>query len=205
MLGYSLGIFPWPHAEHEPMLWFSPDPRFVLGLDSVVVQRSLRKTLRKSPYDVRFDTRFRDVIRHCSASKRPGQQGTWITRELSSAYVQLHELGFAHSIEAYRGDELVGGLYGVALGRAFFGESMFATADDASKVAFVTLLGHLDAWGFGFVDCQVYTDHLARFGAEDWPRDEYLDLLRQAVATPTRRGAWNAEMTPFEAASRFTR
>jgi len=205
MLGYSLGIFPWPHAEHEPMLWFSPDPRFVLPLDVVNIQRSLRKSIKKEPFVVRFDTRFRDVIRRCSATKRPGQQGTWITAELTSAYVQLHELGFAHSIEAYQNDVLVGGLYGVALGRAFFGESMFADADDASKIAFATLLGHLDAWGFGFVDCQVYTEHLARFGAEEWPRDDYLALLREAIAHPTKRGAWNAEMTPLEATSRFSR
>lgn len=203
MLGYSLGIFPWPHAEDEPMLWFSPDPRFVLPLDRVSLQRSLRKTLKREPYEVRFDTRFRDVIRSCSATKRPGQLGTWITGELTSAYVQLYELGFAHSIEAFRGDELVGGLYGVSIGRAFFGESMFATADDASKVAFTTLLGHLDAWGFAFVDCQVFTEHLARFGAEEWPREDYLTLLRDAVANPTRRGLWQIEMSAKQAASRF--
>lgn len=203
LLAYSLGIFPWPHEEDDPLLWFSPDPRFVLSLDRVQVGRSLKKVIRRGTYEVRFDTRFREVMEACAHTKRPNQRGTWITRELVKGYVGLHQLGFAHSIEAFDGEALVGGLYGVSLGRAFFGESMFATSPDASKVAFVTLLGHLKSWGFDFVDCQVHTDHLERFGAEEWPREVYLDVLRDAVATPTRRGAWVAELTPGEALDRL--
>lgn len=199
LLAYSLGIFPWPHPPYEPLLWFSPDPRFVLPLDRVEIQRSLRKAIRRDPYVIRFDTRFRDVMKACSKVPRPGQKGTWITPDLIDGYVALHELGYAHSIEAYQDDRLVGGLYGVSVGRVFCGESMFADADDASKIAFVTLLGHLRRWGFAFVDCQVYTDHLARFGAVDVDRSEYLDALHHAVAHPTRRGNWQVEMSPIDA------
>lgn len=198
MLAYGQGIFPWPHAEDDPLLWFSPDPRFVLPLDAVEVGRSLRKSLRRSALTIRFDTRFRDVMTACAEAARPGQSGTWITRELVRGYLGLHELGFAHSIEAFDGEQLVGGLYGVSLGSAFFGESMFARVPDASKIAFVTLLGHLSRWGFDFVDCQVRTDHLARFGAQDWPRGEYLRALAHALSEPTRRGAWRTEFTPDE-------
>lgn len=199
LLGCSVGIFPWPHGPRDPLLWFSPDPRFVLPLDGVQVPRSLRKTIRRSPFTVRFDTRFDDVMRECAKAERPGQRGTWITPELLRGYGQLHALGFAHSVEAYRDDELVGGLYGVSLGRAFFGESMFAKVDDASKVAFVTLLGHLRQWGFELLDSQVYTDHVARFGAVEIDRSDYLTRLHEAVAHPTLRGPWFATMAPIEA------
>jgi len=198
ILAYSQGIFPWPHSD-MPLLWFSPNPRFVIDLRQVHVSTSLRKTIRSSPYAIKFDTRFEDVMRGCKHTPRPGQDGTWITDELIAGYTALHELGFAHSIEAYEGDELVGGLYGVSLGRAFFGESMFATRPDASKIAATTLFGNLRAWGFHFVDCQVYTDHLARFGAEEIPRGAFLQQLHRAVSEPTRRGTWNVELAPAAA------
>lgn len=204
LLAYSQGIFPWPHRD-LPLLWFSPDPRFVLELDRVHVPRSLRKRIRGEPFEVRFDTNFEGVIRACAAVPRPGQDGTWITQELVAGYGALAERGIAHSVESYRDGELVGGLYGVALGTAFCGESMFSRADDASKIALVTLAGHLKHWGFRFLDCQVRTEHLARFGAEDWPRRRYLAALRRAVAEPGRPGLWRAELSPRECAELLTR
>lgn len=198
-LAYELGIFPWP-MRGMPLLWFSPDPRFVIFPGSVHVSRSLQKAIRKTDLTVRFDTRFADVIRACADAPRPNQTGTWITDQLVRGFEGLHARGIAHSIEAFRGDALVGGLYGVSLGRAFFGESMFAREGDASKVAFVTLLGHLfGAFGFDFVDCQVRTEHLARFGADDVPRVEFLDALDRALTAPTRLGPWRAELAPAQA------
>lgn len=195
ILAYSLGIFPWPHRGY-PLLWFSPDPRFVISLDEVHLHKSLKKAIKRAPFQIRFDTAFERVMEACSTAPRPGQDGTWITRELIDGYVHLHALGYAHSIEAWDGDELVGGLYGVSLGRAFFGESMFARADDASKIAFATLVAHLRSWGFSFVDCQVHTDHLSRFGAVEIPRRAYLTLLREALTSAPRRGRWDATLTP---------
>jgi leucyl/phenylalanyl-tRNA--protein transferase len=197
VLAYSQGIFPWPHGD-LPLLWFSPDPRFVLELDQVHLARSLRQRIRAEPYEVRFDTDFDAVIRACATVPRPGQDGTWITEELVPGYATLARRGLAHSIEAYQAGELVGGLYGIALGTAFCGESMFARADDASKIATVTLLGHLAHWGLRFLDCQVYTDHLARFGAREWRRTRYLSALRRAVSEPGRPGPWQAELTPLQ-------
>jgi leucyl/phenylalanyl-tRNA---protein transferase len=193
LLAYSQGIFPWPHGN-LPLLWFSPDPRFVLPFGAAHIGRSLRKRVRSGEYEVRADTAFDRVLAGCASVPRPGQEGTWITPEIQRGFRGLHALGFAHSIEAWRDGELVGGLYGVAIGGSFCGESMFAFADDASKVAVTVLLGNLLHWGFHFVDCQVYTQHLARFGAEEWPRDRFLRALRNAVAQPTRRGTWQLEL-----------
>jgi leucyl/phenylalanyl-tRNA--protein transferase len=186
---YSEGIFPW-YGEGDPILWHSPDPRFVLTPDRLHVSRSLRKVVRARPYRLTLDTRFRDVIEACARAPRPGQPGTWITEEMKDAYAELHRLGLAHSVEAWRDGELVGGVYGVSLGRAFFGESMFARAADASKVCLVALVEQLDRWGIRLIDCQVYTDHLARFGAAPWPRPRYIAALREAMQRPTRRGPW---------------
>lgn len=199
LLAYRSGIFPW-YSEGEPILWHSPDPRFVLVPDGIRVSRSLAKTLRKRPYRLTLDTAFRSVIEACAASPRPGQDGTWITRDMVEAYDRLHALGYAHSVEAWEGPRLVGGLYGVSLGAAYFGESMFAAAPDASKCAFVALVGQLRRWGFAFVDCQVATSHLERFGAEAWPRRRYLDALAEAVAHPDRRGRWSFEEDPWNVA-----
>lgn len=201
ILAYSQGIFPWP-VRGLPLLWFSPDPRFVLPPSEARIPRSLRKRIRREEYEVRADTAFESVIEGCASVPRPGQDGTWITEELAQGFVSLHQLGYAHSVEAYKQGELVGGLYGVSLGRAFFGESMFARAPDASKVAFVTLLGQLLEWSFDFVDCQVHTDHLARFGTEEWPRAQFLDALRDALSAPTHRGRWELSITPREALER---
>ncbi|GAB4198411.1 MAG: leucyl/phenylalanyl-tRNA--protein transferase [Sandaracinaceae bacterium] len=198
LLAYSQGIFPWPTAG-MPLLWFSPTPRFVLRPREVHVGRSLAKALRRDRFEIRMDTAFEPVIRACAAIPRPGQDGTWITEELVRGYVALHELGYAHSIEAWQGRDLVGGLYGVSLGSCFFGESMFALEPDASKVAFVTLLAHLERWGIGLVDCQVKTEHLARFGAREIPRREFLAELRARMTDPTRRGRWLPELRPSEA------
>ncbi len=189
LAAYSQGIFPW-YNEGQPILWHSPDPRFVLEPDKLHVGRSLRKTLKAGVYDIRWDTAFEDVITECSRVPRPGQNGTWITDEMREAYVTLHELGFAHSVEAWAEGELKGGFYGVSLGAAFFGESMFARAPDASKVAFVTAVERFREWGLHFIDCQVETEHLARFGAEHWPRKRYLQALTRALEEPTRRGRW---------------
>ncbi len=189
VLAYSLGIFPW-YSEGEAILWHSPDPRFVLKARDLRVSRSLRKTLRKAPYRVTLDTAFDAVVRACAKAERPGQRGTWITSDMARAYGDLYRHGLAHSVEAWLDRELVGGLYGVSLGAAFFGESMFARAPDASKVAFVTLVEQLVRWGIELVDCQVTTEHLARFGATEWPRRQYLAALKKALERPTRRGAW---------------
>jgi leucyl/phenylalanyl-tRNA---protein transferase len=189
VLAYSLGIFPW-YSRGQPILWHSPDPRMVLLADELHVPDSLRKTLRRAPYRLTLDTAFAAVIEGCARVPRPGQHGTWITPAMRKAYLELHRRGLAHSAEAWSGDRLVGGLYGVGLGAAFFGESMFAQAPDASKIAFVTLVAQLRRWGIWLVDCQVHTDHLARFGAREWPRADYLTALREALKKPTRACPW---------------
>ena len=193
LLAYSEGIFPW-YAENLPILWHSPDPRMVMTVDDLIVQRSLRKAIRRRPYELRMDTAFLRVLEGCSTVPRPGQSGTWLIPEMVAAYGKLHELGFAHSIEAWRGDELVGGLYGVSLGAAFFGESMFAHAPDASKIAFTACVRQLAAWNIRLVDCQVHTEHLERFGAYEVSREEYLAILKVALDEPTRRGRWAFEL-----------
>ena len=191
LLAYASGIFPWFDAD-QPILWWSPDPRLVLYPDQLHVPRSLAKAIKRETVEVRYDTAFTRVIERCAQVVRPDQEGTWITEDMLDAYVRLHELGFAHSAEAWRDGELVGGLYGVSLGSAFFGESMYAEAPDASKIAFVTLVGKLRGWGFDLVDSQIRTEHLSRFGAVEIPRTRYLEQLRVSVARPTRRGPWTS-------------
>jgi leucyl/phenylalanyl-tRNA--protein transferase len=190
LLAYSLGIFPW-YSHELPILWHSPDPRTVLEPARIHVPKSLKKQMSREPYRVTLDTAFADVIRACAESPRPGQNGTWITEDMQAAYIELHRRGFAHSIEAWAGGELAGGLYGVSLGAAFFGESMFARRSDASKIAFVTLVRQLSAWRFHMIDCQMETDHLRRFGAENWPRKRYLAELKHCLSVPTRQGRWH--------------
>ncbi len=189
VLAYSSGIFPWYEAG-QPILWHSPDPRMVLEASRLRIGRSLAKTVRRGAYRVTFDTAFRRVIAACARTRRPGQRGTWITDEMMAAYEELHLRGVAHSVESWLGAKLVGGLYGISLGAAFFGESMFALAPDASKVAFVRLVEQLRLWDTHLIDCQVYTAHLARFGAQEWPRARYLRALHSALSTPTRVGPW---------------
>ena len=172
---YRQGIFPW-YGQGQPILWWSPDPRLVLFPEALRVSRSLRKTLRKGHFAVTLDTDFPAVISAC-AGPRAGEDGTWITRAMQLAYTRLHESGHAHSVECRLDGELVGGLYGVAIGRVFFGESMFARTSDASKVAFVWLVRQLQRWDFRLIDCQVHTGHLASLGARDIPRRQFSRLL----------------------------
>jgi leucyl/phenylalanyl-tRNA--protein transferase len=186
---YARGIFPWFNPG-SPILWWSPDPRMVLLPGELHLARSLRRTLRSGRYRIGADTAFERVVRCCAARPRPGQDGTWITEEMVEAYVELHRLGLAHSVEAWEEDVLAGGLYGVSLGGAFFGESMYADRPDASKAAFATLVGWLAGRGFDLVDAQVETGHLARFGAREIPRREFLDRLAAALQKPTLRGPW---------------
>lgn len=193
LLAYTQGIFPW-YAENLPILWHSPDPRMVMTTRDLIVQRSLRKAIKRNPYRLTIDTSFREVLQSCAEVPRPGQSGTWLIPEMVEAYMKLHELGFAHSFEAWQGSELVGGLYGVSLGATFFGESMFARAPDASKISFVASIRQLDQWRIGLVDCQVHTDHLERFGAYEVPRLDYLQMLARALDEPTRRGTWKLEL-----------
>lgn len=177
LTAYASGIFPWPVAEGEPITWFSPDPRFVLKAEDLHVPKSLEKTLRKGLFTYTVDQAFPEVIHACASVPRPGQDGTWITDALEKGYCELQRRGFAHSFEAWQGDQLVGGFYGVALGPCFFGESMFARVPDASKCAFATFARRMFEHGTPWIDSQVYTDHLARFGAKEIPRREYLTLL----------------------------
>jgi leucyl/phenylalanyl-tRNA--protein transferase len=189
LLAYAQGIFPW-YGEDLPILWHSPDPRMVLTPDRLTVGRSLAKARRRAPYRLTLDQAFVEVVRACAEAPRPDQDGTWIVEEMIGAYGELHRRGYAHSVEAWDGDALVGGLYGVSLGAAYFGESMFARRPDASKLAFVALVEQLDRWGVRLIDCQVHTEHLERFGATEWPRARFLAALATALEAPTRRGRW---------------
>lgn len=188
ILAYSSGIFPWT-AEGRYIPWYSPPWRMVLRPAEVHVSRSLRRVLNRRVFEVRYDTDFAGVVRGCATAPRPGQDGTWITADMQAAYLRLHQLGHAHAAETWRDGELVGGIYGVALGGAFFGESMFAGAPNASKVAFVSLMRALADLGYALVDCQVYTDHLATLGAVEWRRSVFLRALRQALAV-TPAAVW---------------
>ena len=189
---YACGIFPW-YSEGQPILWHSPDPRALLLPSALHVPRSLRRTLRRGRYTLRFDTAFAEVVRACAESPRPDQDGTWITAEMQRAYLRLHELGFAHSAEAWEGGVLVGGVYGVSLGGAFFAESMFTRRNDASKAALVVLVEQLARWDFDLFDCQLPSDHVARFGARPVARRAFLELLRGSLLRETRRGPWSLD------------
>jgi leucyl/phenylalanyl-tRNA--protein transferase len=192
LTAYASGIFPWFTRGRTPY-WFSPDPRLVLRPEALHVPRSLARTLRRGAFRFTADQAFGQVIQACAAVRREGQPGTWISRPIVEGYNALHQAGFAHSFEAWEGEALVGGLYGVSLGAAFFGESMFALRPDASKGAFVRAVALLASRGFRLVDCQVTTDHLVRFGAEEWPRERYLSALPDLLTQPTWRGAWTLE------------
>ena len=192
VLAYSSGIFPW-YSRGQPILWHSPDPRLVLRAEDLHVPRSLRKTIKKGALRFTLDEAFPEVIDACARVKRRGQRDTWITPEMKRAYVGLHRLGLAHSAEAWQGERLVGGLYGVSLGGAFFGESMFTRVPDASKAAFVVVVEQLRTWDITLVDSQVYTEHVARFGATEWSRRDYLAALAKALKKKTRQGRWVLE------------
>ncbi len=189
ILAYSKGIFPW-FSEGDPILWWSPDPRMVLIPKKFRISKSLQQTLRNKKFTVKFDNSFDKVIEACSTISRSDQNGTWITSQMKEAYIRLHQLGFAHSVETYMDGKLAGGLYGLSLGRAFFGESMFYHERDASKIAIYYLIKKLVEWKFHFVDAQVETEHLKRLGAESIPRSEFLNLLPEVLNYPTIRGKW---------------
>jgi leucyl/phenylalanyl-tRNA--protein transferase len=192
LAAYACGIFPWPH-EGLPLLWFSPNPRFVLRLGELKVARSLRQVIRKRRFEIRLDSAFGDVMRGCAGVKRKRQKGTWITPEMIECYERLHGAGFAHCAEAWLDGELAGGLYGVSLGGMFCGESMFAKVDDASKVAFVTLCAQLARWDFDFIDAQTHSAHMERFGARALARPKFLDALAQTLKKNTRKGTWKLD------------
>ena len=185
---YRHGIFPW-FSEGEPILWWSPDPRMVLFPQELKISRSLARTLRRGQYEVRLDTAFPSVIRECSLP-RADQEGTWITPEMQQAYGRLHELGHAHSVETWIGGRLAGGLYGMAIGRVFYGESMFTRVPDASKIALAHLARHLERNGFAVIDCQMKTAHLASLGAREIPRRELLQGLEAWTAEGRKPGKW---------------
>ena len=176
-LAYSRGIFPW-FGPDQPILWWAPDPRLVLEPAGLKISHSLKKILRQDKFEITMDKAFNDVIEAC-ARRRPDQAGTWITDEMLKAYRDMHAAGHAHSVECWHEDELAGGLYGVALGRVFFGESMFTRATDASKVAFVALTRQLQRWGFPLIDCQVQTNHLESLGASMMPRQQFSQILQR--------------------------
>ncbi|MEJ8673944.1 leucyl/phenylalanyl-tRNA--protein transferase [Chromobacterium amazonense] len=188
LCAYSEGIFPW-FSEGEPILWWSPAPRMVLYPEELKVSRSLAKTLRNLDYEIRVDSAFDEVMRAC-AEPRAGQDGTWIVPEMVAAYCRLHQLGYAHSFETWIGGELVGGLYGVAIGRMFYGESMFSRRADASKLAFVHMVRHLAGQGVGMIDCQMHTAHLASLGARLVPRDVFLATLKEWVGQSQPDRMW---------------
>ena len=189
---YRLGIFPW-YSDDQPILWWSPDPRLVLDLKDFIISRSLRKTLKKGVFQVTFDHAFEEVIQACAVVPRSAQNGTWITEEMQDAYINLHGLGYAHSVESWIGGKLAGGLYGISLGKAFFGESMFHLKTDASKVALATLVEKLKSWDFQFIDSQMTTEHMVRLGAKELPRRIFLKRLQLALRHPTKRGRWRIE------------
>ncbi|MFL5318863.1 MAG: leucyl/phenylalanyl-tRNA--protein transferase [Myxococcaceae bacterium] len=194
LAAYSKGIFPW-YSEGQPILWHTPNPRFVLEPPKVHVGRSLRKQLKRESFEIRFDSAYAEVIDGCAETMRPNQNGTWITSDMRAAYIQLHRMGYVHSVEAWVDGQLAGGLYGLSLGRVFFGESMFARMADASKVAFAHACAHFLHWGFTLIDCQQETAHLERFGAEAWPRKKFMEALSEGLRGPTKLGPWKKELS----------
>jgi len=186
---YSRGIFPW-FSDDEPIIWWSPDPRFVLFPEKLKVSKSMKTLFNKNAFRVTFDTSFQEVIKACSIAPRKEQDGTWITNDMVEAYCELHRLGYAHSVEVWKGEDLVGGLYGVSLGTSFFGESMFSKVSNASKYGFIKLVDRLVEINFELIDCQVFTEHLKSLGAEEVERSEFLDLLESTLKKESWIGNW---------------
>ncbi|HIP15266.1 MAG TPA: leucyl/phenylalanyl-tRNA--protein transferase [Sulfurimonas autotrophica] len=183
---YESGIFPW-YSQQDPILWWSPNPRLIMELDDFKLRRSLKKKLKKFEY--RFDTQFQEVMHKCALIKRNHQSGTWINAQLAESFNILHSMGIAHSVESYQNDKLVGGLYGLVIGKVFCGESMFAEVTDASKAAYAVLVKHLKEWGYDFIDCQVPTDHLKSLGAKEVSRDYFLERLYK-INIDTIKNKW---------------
>lgn len=193
LLAYSLGIFPW-YSEGDPILWWSPEPRLVLYPAELKIPRSLHKVIKKGVFELTMDRAFEKVITECARVREENEVGTWLVDEMISAYCRLHAAGFAHSVEAWRGNYLAGGLYGVSLGKCFFGESMFTRVNNASKVALVALARYLKANDFALIDCQIATAHLKRFGAREIARARFLDELYKALDAPTHQGKWTLDI-----------
>ncbi len=193
LAAYEQGIFPW-FNKNNPILWWSPDPRMVLQTNKIAISKSLRKTIRKNTFSVTFDKAFSEVMTSCSLPRPnqdlPAENCSWIHPEMIKAYNTLHELGYAHSVECWQEDQLVGGLYGVAIGKVFFGESMFSRATDSSKVALAALCQQLSRWGIPLIDCQVHSDHLARLGAKEIPRSEFVEHLQQLTKQAPQALPW---------------
>lgn len=189
LLAYAHGIFPW-FGEGDPLLWWSPDPRLVLFPDAFHASKSLRRLHQQRRYKLTLDTNFTEVISSCATAPRDGQHGTWITTDMELAYTRLHQQGYAHSVEVWEDQWLVGGLYGVSLGGCFFGESMFSRNANSSKLALWALCTQIRRWGFALIDCQVRTEHLTSLGAQELPRKRFLQLLAEALKADTHRGCW---------------
>lgn len=197
ILSYKNGIFPW-FNEDDPIIWWSPDPRCVLFTDNIKISKSMRQLLSKNEFDVTLDNNFVDVISNCGKTKRKGQKGTWITEEMRFAYLELHKQGFAHSVEVWNNSELVGGLYGVFIGKTFFGESMFAKKSNTSKYGFIKLVEALNKSDVSLIDCQTTTEHLISLGAEEINRDRFLQLLEVNTVIEETPEIWNSVVQHFE-------
>ncbi|MBW2569516.1 MAG: leucyl/phenylalanyl-tRNA--protein transferase [Deltaproteobacteria bacterium] len=189
LLAYKMGIFPW-YSEPEPVLWWSPDPRLVLYPDDIKISKTLKKIIHKNIFHITIDQAFRQIITSCARIRSQNNEETWIVDDMIKSYCKLHESGFAHSVEAWHEGDLAGGLYGVSLGRCFFGESMFTRISNASNVAFVFLVEYLKSLSFDMIDCQVSSEHLIRFGAKEIPRERFLRELEQSLEAPTKTGRW---------------
>jgi len=192
LAAYKNGIFPW-FSDDQPILWWSPNPRSVMKLDDFKISKSLKKTLSKKTFHVTMDTAFNDVISECSSMRKDGF-GTWITNDMLDAYKELHKQGYAHSVECWYDQQLVGGLYGLSIGHAFFGESMFTRKTDASKVAIAHLVQQLKQWQFDFIDAQVSSEHITSLGAKDISRRQFLSELQQTLKLPSRIGRWQFDL-----------
>ena len=189
MAAYHQGIFPW-YSDETPIMWWNPDPRFVLYPSRLKISKSMKQVLRQKKFKITFDTAFREVVESCQKSPRSDQDGTWITNELIDAFEKIHELGAAHSVEVWQDGELVGGLYGLCIGRVYFGESMFTRVSNASKAGFITLVHEMSKRGIEMIDCQVYTSHLESLGAESISRDQFLGQLEVLLDFESRMGKW---------------
>ena len=190
ILAYSRGIFPWYSSDRSPILWWSPDPRFVLFPENLIVSKSMRPYFNQNKFKVTWDQNFEDVIKNCQKIDREDQPGTWITSKMLASYIQLHKKGYAHSVEVWLGNELVGGLYGISLGKVFFGESMFAKVSNASKFGFISLVNQLKQKGFLLIDCQQETKHLESLGANAIKRKDFIDILNDNNIEETYIGSW---------------
>ena len=196
---YRQGIFPWFNA-YDPILWWSPDPRMVFETDKIHISKSLKKALRQKPFRITFDQDFKAVMQACAAPrlKMPvDQHETWIHNEMIAAYTELHQTGYAHSVECWQDGQLFGGVYGVAIGKMFFGESMFSFKTNASKIALVALSRQLRLWGYPLIDCQVYSEHLARLGAVTLPREQFFERVQKLCSLSGQSGSWQTSALPF--------